>query len=81
MTYKSVYFKIRVEVLNLKGKKEHLTKSGLLKIISIKSLFKKGLNLDLLCSFPDVKHADCRVNSPAYLPSLHVLSAYHVSRE
>ena len=28
MTYKLVYFKLRVEVLELKGKKEHLTKSG-----------------------------------------------------
>lgn len=74
MTYKLVYFKLWEEVLDLMGKKEHLTKSGLLKIISIKSLFKKGLNLDLLSSFPDVKHADCRVNSPVYLPSLHLLN-------
>lgn len=56
------------------GKKEHLTESGLLKIISLKSLFKKGLNLDLTSSFPDVKHEGCRVNSPAYLSSLHLLN-------
>ena len=30
--------------------------------------------MDLLSSFPEVKHADCRVNSPAYLSSLHLLN-------
>ena len=30
--------------------------------------------MDLLSSFPEVKHADCRVNSPAYLPSLNLLN-------
>lgn len=38
MTYKLSYFKLWVEVLDIMSKREHLTESGLLKIVSIKSL-------------------------------------------
>ena len=39
MTYKLVYFKLWVEVLDIMSKNQHLTESGLLKIVSIKSLY------------------------------------------
>ena len=71
MTYKLIYFKLWKEVLDLMGKKEHLTESGLLKIISIKSLFKKGLNSDLLNSFPELTKS---FKVPDYLPSLHLIN-------
>ena len=72
MTYKLVYFELWKEVLDLMGKREHLTESGLLKLIIIKSLFKKGLNSDLLNSFPELEKKSCKV--PAYSPSLHFMN-------
>ena len=39
MTYKLVYFKLWVEILDIMSKNQHLTESGLLKIVSIKSLY------------------------------------------
>lgn len=55
MTYKLIYFKLWVDVLDLMIKKDHLTESGLLKIIAIKFSFKKGINSNLIHSFPNIK--------------------------
>jgi hypothetical protein len=70
MTYKLIYFKLWVEVLDIMSKRGHLTRSGLLKIVSIKSLFKKGLNSNLFNSFPGIEV----LQAPSYSPSLHLLN-------
>lgn len=47
-TTKFVYFKLWCQVMDIIEKKEHLTKSGFMLILSIKSLYPKGLSPKLL---------------------------------
>lgn len=47
-TTKYVYFKLWCQIMDIIDKKEHLTKSGFLKVLSIKSLYPKGLSPKLL---------------------------------
>lgn len=70
LTYKLTYFKLWEEVLDLMRKKEHLTASGLLKIVAIKFTFKKGIDSDLVSFFPDIQP----VSPPSYQPSLHLMN-------
>lgn len=53
MSYKWVYFKVWSNILDLLIQKEHRTKEGFLKVIALKSLFKKGLSPLLLNAFPN----------------------------
>ena len=52
LTYKLVYYHLWSIVLDIMEKGEHLSPEGLLKIVSIKAKFKKGLSKLLLTSFP-----------------------------
>ena len=47
-----------------------MTESGLLKIVAIKSLFKKGLNSNLLSAFPGIES----LKTPSYSPPIHLLN-------
>jgi hypothetical protein len=50
--------------------KNHLTESGLLNIVNIKTVFKKGLNSNLLKAFPNYKP----VIIPDYKPNLDLMN-------
>lgn len=54
-TTKFVYFKLWCQVMDIIEKKEHLTKSGFMLILSIKSLYPKGLSPKLLEVYPKEK--------------------------
>ena len=47
-----------------------MTESGLLKIVAIKSLLKKGLNSNLLSAFPGIES----LKTPSYSPPIHLLN-------
>jgi len=51
-------------------KREHTNMKGLLKIISLKALFKKGLSPMLISNFPDLISAKI----PPYLPNLNLMN-------
>nr|YP_010990973.1 LAGLIDADG endonuclease family protein [Pappia fissilis]WOX61246.1 LAGLIDADG endonuclease family protein [Pappia fissilis] len=70
MTYKLVYYLVWCQILNIMQNNEHLTLEGLLKIISLKALFKKGLSNLLINAFPNY----VKWNMPKYLPNLNLLS-------
>lgn len=70
LTYKLVYFKIWSEVIDLLLKKEHLTLSGLGKIIGLKANLKKGLSPMLREAFP----AHLIYEKPKYLPNLSTMN-------
>lgn len=70
MTYKLVYFNLWSEVLNLMEKKEHLTESGLNKILAIKFSFKYGANSKLRTLFPNITP----ITPPAYNPPLQLIN-------
>jgi len=53
ITQKSSDFLLFKEVYNLIVQKEHLTKEGIKKIVSIKSVLNKGLPDQLKAVFPD----------------------------
>ena len=42
MTYKLVYYLVWCQILNIMKNNEHKTIEGLLNIVSLKALFKKG---------------------------------------
>ena len=52
-SYKLVYYKIWCKIIKLIENKEHLTTTGLFKIVSLKALFKLGLNDNLREAFPN----------------------------
>jgi hypothetical protein len=70
MTYKLVYFNLWSMVLNLMEKKEHLTESGLNKILAIKFSFKYGANSKLRTLFPNITP----ITLPAYNPPLQLIN-------
>ena len=55
-TTKFVHFKLWCQVMDIINKKEHLTESGFYKILSIKSVFPKGLSPKLLELHPKEKY-------------------------
>ena len=65
-TYKLVHFEIWSEILDLMLDKEHLTLSGLNKIVGLKANFKKSLSPMLLEAFPNHVIYD----KPKYTPDL-----------
>lgn len=75
LSYKLVFFKLWIQILDLLLKKEHLTKAGLLKVIALKSQFKKGLSKDLKFHFYDFTPLE----KPKYLPSLSLLNIFWIA--
>lgn len=63
-TTKYVHFKLWCEVLDIMEKKEHLTPEGFKKILSIKSVFPKGLSSSLLEDYPNI----VPINKPVFVP-------------
>lgn len=72
LTYRLVYYNIWCNVLSIMQLGSHLTLTGLLQIIGLKSLFKLGLSKspELVASFPNYPI----LNSPAYNPNLLSMS-------
>lgn len=70
LTYKLVYFQLWSAVLDIMAKDEHLTLEGLLKIIALKALFKKGLSELLLTNFPNIIPA----TKPPFEPNLSLMN-------
>ena len=66
-TTKFVHFKLWCQVMDIIEKKEHLTKSGFNKVLSLKSLFPKGLSPKLLKIYP--KENMISVIKPVFEPS------------
>ena len=54
-TTKIVYFKLWCKVKDMIEKKEHLTKEGFIKILSIKNVFPKGLSVKIRELYPNVE--------------------------
>lgn len=52
MTYKLVYYLVWCQILNIMQNNGHNTIEGLLNIVSLKALFKKGLSILLINAFP-----------------------------
>jgi hypothetical protein len=75
MTYKLVYFKLWSQVLDIMEKGDHLTESGLLRIVNIKASFKKGLNSKLLEFFPKSDP----ILKPDYKPNLELMNFQWIS--
>lgn len=57
-TTKLVYFQLWCKVMDIIENKEHLTKKGFLKILSIKNVFPKGLSNKIRKLYPNVKLYD-----------------------
>lgn len=62
-TTKDVHFRLWCEVLDIIKKKEHLTPEGFRKILSIKSVFPKGLSSSLLDNYPNI----VPINKPVFV--------------
>ena len=65
LTFKLVYFQLWCQILEIILKKEHLTKAGLLKIIALKSHFKKVLSEKLKSNFSNF----IQIDKPSYTPN------------
>lgn len=74
MSYKLVSFTLWNEVINLFEEKLHLTDEGLLKIVSIKNLFPKGITSELKSIFKFYP-----IKLPVYNPDLKILNYYWLS--
>jgi hypothetical protein len=70
MTYKLVNYKIWSSILDLIGKKEHLTESGFLKILGYKKLFYKGVDKKLTKLFTNIPE----ITKPKYIPDLFLIT-------
>lgn len=70
MTTKLVHFTLWSEILELKLLKEHLTETGLTKIVGLKALFPNSLSPKLIKAFPNYTPA----LRPAYLPDLTLMN-------
>lgn len=68
MTNKLVHFTLWSQILELKTLKQHLTETGLLKIVGIKALFPKSLSPTK--AFPNYT----RAVTPEYLPRLDLMN-------
>ena len=69
-------FKLFTQVIELMEKKEHLTQKGLEKIVSIKSVFNKGLPDNLKSLFPNV-YPELRPSVPScQIPDPNWLSGF-----
>ena len=55
LTQKRADFELFLQIFNLMKKKEHLTPSGLLKIVSIKASINLGLSMSLKAAFPEAE--------------------------
>lgn len=66
-TTKYVHFKLWCEVMDIIEKKEHLTKLGFTKVLSIKSVFPKGLSAKLLEVYS--KESIIPISKPVFEPS------------
>lgn len=66
MTYKLIHFLLWSSILDIVVKKDHLSLSGLLKIIALKANFPEGLSEKLLLVFPNYTE----IKAPAYNPEL-----------
>lgn len=69
-TYKLVYFTLWCQIMDLVISKAHLTWVGLLQIIALKALFKRGLSDLLRTSFPGFTP----VKTPDYAPNLSLMN-------
>lgn len=76
-TTKFVHFKLWCEVLDIINKKEHLKESGFYKVLSIKSVFPKGLSPKLLELHPKEKYV-CLIK-PEFVPTKVVLDKYWIT--
>lgn len=72
MTYKLVYYQLWCTILLIMVAGEHLNLNGLLKIIALKSLFKKGLSSKLSEAFPLVNFMPITI--PVYNPQLFLMN-------
>jgi hypothetical protein len=55
--------------------KEHLTEEGFLKILSIKAIFPKGLNKNLINAFPTIKP----IIKPEFIPNTNRLNPHWIA--
>jgi len=76
-TSKFVHFKLWCQVMDILNNKEHLTESGFYKILSIKSVFPKGLSPKLLELHPKEKYIS--LIKPVFKPSKAVLDKYWIT--
>jgi hypothetical protein len=76
-TTKFVHFKLWCKTMDILEKKEHLSESGFYKILSIKSVFPKGLSAKLLELHPKKKYIS--IIKPVFEPSNAVLDKYWIT--
>lgn len=74
-TTKYTYFRLWCQVMDIIENKEHLTKEGFLKILSIKNVFPKGLSNKVLRYYPDI----FLFLKPIFEPSTKLLSPYWIT--
>lgn len=77
ITTNFVYFKLWCQVMDILDKREHLTESGFYKILSIKSVFPKGLSVKLLELYP--KEKIIPIIKPVFKPSNSRLNKYWIA--
>ena len=81
LTYKLVYFQLWSSILEIMESGAHTTLEGLLRIVALKSHFKKGLSDTLKASFfPLLDTSDfTQTVKPSYNPNLYLLNIHWLS--
>lgn len=74
-TTKIIYFKLLNEIVNMMLNKEHLTEDGFVKILSIKAVFPKGLNKNIIKAFPNIK----TIIKPEFIPKQNKLNPNRIA--
>jgi hypothetical protein len=72
---KYVHFKLWCQVMDIVATKEHLTKRGFYKVLSIKSVFPKGLSEAVLEAYP----YRVPIVKPEHIPSKTLLNPYWIA--
>jgi len=74
-TTKIIYFKLWCIVMDMIENKEHLTKEGFLKILSIKSVFPNGLSKKIVKLYPNISY----YNKPLFKVNKNQLNPYWIA--
>ena len=74
-TSKSIHFLLWCQIIDLLNKKEHYTYEGFKKILSIKSVFPKGLTINQIEAFPNI----VPIIKPEFTPSEKPLNPHWIT--
>jgi Proton-conducting membrane transporter/NADH-Ubiquinone oxidoreductase (complex I), chain 5 N-terminus/LAGLIDADG endonuclease len=72
---KRIHFQLWCQVMDMIINKEHLTKEGLLRILSIKSVFPKGLTNKMKKMYPNIN----LYNKPVFKSNMNTLNPYWIA--